>query len=151
MLWVASHLESGGRGLHLSLDKGKTVVKKVWEDNKIKVHYWNPVMLGDTVYTAIGGDAFSVLAGVNINTGEVLFRKRGIEGAKLIYADEKLIYLDNRGTVGIAKINPDKSVTVTGSAKVLRRRTLTPPTLSGTTLFARAKKELVALDLSPAK
>ena len=60
----------------------------------------------------------------------------------------RLIILDEAGQLAIVNANPN-SFEVLAQAQVLTSRSWTVPTLSGTKLYLRDMKEILALDLSP--
>jgi len=98
LLWVATQLDGGTRVLHLSQKNGKTTVEKVWESNKIKVFHWNAIRIKDHVYASIGSKV-TFISAVNIKTGKVAWRERGFHKANCIYADGKLIFVDENGVL----------------------------------------------------
>ena len=57
-----------------------------------------------------------------------------------------LILLDEDGNLALATPG-ETELTVHAKAQIFDARSWTPPTLSGSTLFARNQKEIVALDL----
>ena len=63
-------------------------------------------------------------------------------------AGNQMIILDEAGQLAIVNANPN-SFEVLAQAQVLTSRSWTVPTLSGTKLYLRDMKEILALDLSP--
>ncbi len=145
LLWVATQLDGGARVLRLSQKDGKTTVEKVWESAKVKLFHWNAIRIGDYVYASIG-DKVTLLSAVNIKTGEVAWKERGYHKANCIYADDKLIFLDENGVLAMARISPQGMETL-GKAELFEKPAWTVPTLVGDTLYARDTKEIVAFDL----
>lgn len=63
-----------------------------------------------------------------------------------MWADQKLITLDQDGTLMIAHPSPE-GFKISAKAPVLSKLAWTPPTLVGTRLYVRERREMVALDL----
>jgi len=63
-----------------------------------------------------------------------------------LYADGKLIVLDEDGNLGLATVSP-QGLKVLSRAPVLEHLSWTPPTLAGTTLYVRDRKTIAAFAL----
>ena len=57
--------------------------------------------VGDHVYTS-SGDTNTVTVAVDIKTGKVAWRERGFTNMLCLYADNKLIILDENGKLALA-------------------------------------------------
>ncbi|MGH9940696.1 MAG: hypothetical protein ACREAM_31000 [Blastocatellia bacterium] len=86
------------------------------------------------------------MTAVDVNTGAVARHDRSFPKANFVYADGKLILLDEDGQLAMVSLSP-QGMKVISKAAVLDRTAWTPPTLAGTTLYARDRKMIVALDL----
>ena len=147
ILFISSAYDAGSRALHLSLQNGKTVVKELWYNEKVRVQHGSAVRIGETIYASSGhGPAF--LTAVTVKTGEITTQQRGFGKANLMMAGNQMIILDEAGQLAIVNANPN-SFEVLVQAQVLTSRSWTVPTLSGTKLYLRDMKEILALDLSP--
>jgi hypothetical protein len=63
-----------------------------------------------------------------------------------LYADNKLIIMDEDGNIGLA--SPSRQgLNVLAKASVLTNRAWTVPTLVGTTLYVRDRSQIAAFDL----
>lgn len=144
-LWAASQLDGGTRVLRLTRSGDQTNVQEEWMNPKVQVFHWNAVRVGDFVYASIGGQV-TMLAGVNVKTGEVAWRERGFQKAMCVYAEEKLISLDEDGMLRLSRVS-SKGVEVLSSVQLTEKASWTPPTLVSTTLFVRDTKRILALDL----
>jgi hypothetical protein len=81
-----------------------------------------------------------------MKTGKVVWQDRSFSRAQLLYADGKLILLDEDGNLGLADVSP-KGLNVLARAPVLQNISWTPPTLAGTTLYVRDRKTIAAFNL----
>jgi outer membrane protein assembly factor BamB len=148
LLWVSSQFNSGG-GRLLNIAEGPKQVNssQIWFDSKLRGSCWTLIRLGDYIYGSTGGHNVSFLTAFNWRTGKIAWRKRGFHFAQSLYADEKLIILDQSGKLSITKIAPE-SLKVLDSAQVTTSVSWTLPTLISTRLYVRDRKHILALDLA---
>jgi hypothetical protein len=76
----------------------------------------------------------------------VAWQERGFAKGQLVKVGEKLILLDEDGTLALIEATP-AGLRVLAKEPILQRASWTPPTLSGSTLYLRDRKSLMALDL----
>ncbi len=145
LLWAATKGVGGTRVLKLKRSGDKTNVEEVWFDRKIRVYHWNAVRVGDYAYTSTG-DSQQFLSVIDIKTGKVVKKVRGFGSVNSLYADGKLILLDDEGTLALAEVAPG-DIKVVSKVQLLDSITWTPPTLVGKKLFVRDRNCILALDL----
>ena len=138
--------QAGARGLRLEASGDGIEVEQVWSSRRIQFYHATTVQNGDWVYGSIGITAPAFMTAVNIRTGEIGWRERGLAKANCIEAGGRLIALDENGVLHLAEATP-QALTVLASTQLLERYAWTVPTLVGTTLYARDQKRIVALDL----
>jgi len=93
-----------------------------------------------------GGPAF--LVALDAKTGNIAWRKRDIVAkASCLYADGKLLALDEKGKLLLAKVSP-AGAEVLAQHQVTDDRAWTVPTLVGTKLYLRDRKNIMAFELS---
>jgi outer membrane protein assembly factor BamB len=147
VLFAASAYGSGARGLKLSRDGDATSVKELWRQRKMEIHFGTPLLIGDHVYASIGDNGPTFFAAVNVKTGEMAWRKRGLLAkASGIVVGNRLILIDEDGKLLLAKPSPD-DIEIISEAQVFESRSWTLPTLVGTTLYLRNLESIVALDI----
>jgi outer membrane protein assembly factor BamB len=146
LLVVSSAYSGGTRALSLSRDGDATRVEELWFTNQMRVHHGNLVRIGDHIYGSSGDFGPTPLSAVDLRTGEVVWRDRAFAKATLVLADGRLIALDEDGTLGLATVSPS-GLEVQARARVFSGRSWTAPTLVGTRLYLRDRKQMVALDL----
>jgi len=120
--------------------------RQIFHNLYLKVHHESVVRVGDFVYGSSGDFGPAILVAMNVKTGNVAWRERGFAKANLIYADGKMIVLDEDGDLAIATATPE-SLTVHSRANILTHQAWTVPTLIGSTLYLRDRKTIMALDL----
>ena len=148
LMFLSSAYDAGSRVIQLTQKDGKTAVKEVWFSKRMEVHHGTAVRLGDRVYGSSGDFGPAFLMGIDVKTGDVAIRQRGFAKATVLSVGTDLIVLDEAGELGI--VTPkDDAFEVKAKASIFTTRAWAVPTLVGTTLYARDRKEIVALDLSP--
>jgi outer membrane protein assembly factor BamB len=146
LLFASSAYSSGSRVLELRQAAGKTSVTEKWYSNRMRVHIGTVIRIGDYVYGSSGDFGPAFMTAVNVNDGRMAWQDRSFARAQLLYADGKLIVLDEDGTQGLATVSP-QGLKVLARAAVLDNVAWTPPTLSGTTLYVRDRKTIAAFSL----
>ena len=150
ILVVSSSYEGGTRALHLSQRGGATTVKELWHNSRVRVHFGSMIRVGDTVYASSGHDGPAPITAFDVKTGRVLWHTgREFAKAQLVFADGKLIVLDQDGVLALATPSA-QGLTVHSRVQLLERFAWTPPTLVDTRLYLRDRKTIMALDLGTA-
>ena len=147
LLFLSSAYEGGSRVLELHQTAGKTTIKELWYNQRLKSHFGTAIRQGDYVYFSSGHDGPALMTCVKLRTGEIAWQERGFAKAQLLAADGKLILLDEDGTLALVEPSPAE-FRVRARVAILEHISWTPPTLSGTTLYVRDRHNVMALDLS---
>jgi outer membrane protein assembly factor BamB len=151
-VWVGGHLlfmssayNGGSRVLELTRETN-TIVTEKWFSNKLRIHITNAIPRSGYVLGSSGDFGPAFLTAVDINTGKELWRDRSFSKANMILAGDKLILLDEDGKLALAK--PDSTgLHVISRAELLQHNSWTPPTLVGTKLYLRDRRQIIAVDL----
>lgn len=146
LIFCSAAYDSGSRVVKLTKKDGKTVPEELWFNKKMRMHHTNPVCIGDYIYGSSGDFGPAFLFCVNAKTGELAWRERGFSKATCVYADGKLVLLDEDGQLAMAKVSP-KGLEVLSKCQLLERTSWAAPSLAGTTLYVRDRKKIMALDL----
>jgi outer membrane protein assembly factor BamB len=147
LLFISSAYNSGSRVLELHQSGGKTTVKELWHNQKLQSHFSAVIRHGDHLYFTSGYNGPAFLTCVNIRSGQVAWQERGFAKGQLVKTGEKLILLDEDGTLALIEEAP-AGVKVLAKVPLLQRVSWTPPTLSGSKLYLRDRRVLMALDLA---
>lgn len=118
-------------------------VETVWHTREMKNQFSSSVLVGDYIY----GFDNSVLECIELSRGERMWRARGHGQGSLLYADDHLIVLGDRGSLTLVKLSPGEYLQVS-RAQVFQGRTWTAPTLANGILYLRDEQELVALEIT---
>lgn len=147
LLFCSSAYDGGSRVLKLARAGGKTTVQEVWFNRLFRVHYGNCIRVGDYVYGSSGDFGPAPFTAVNVNTGQIMWRNRGLSRATLVAADGRFILLDEDGNLALATPSPE-GLKIDSKVELLTSNAWTVPALAGTTLYVRDRKIILALDLS---
>ena len=139
---------STGRLLKLVHESGKTMTEELWSNKKLSVHVSAPVRAGGIVVAPKGGEQGAMIVGADLQTGRRLWAQRIHGEAKLLYADGKIIMLDEKGQLTLATATAEGlSVQSTWQLPDWSGQIHCVPTLGGRTLYVRDRKHIMALDL----
>lgn len=146
VLLVSSAYNNGARLLKLSQSGGKTVVQELWYQNRMRVHIGTMIRLGDYAIGSSGDFGPCPTVAIDLKTGAILWQNREFARSTFLYADNKLVIMDEDGNIGLA--SPSRQgLNVLAKASVLTNRAWTVPTLVGTTLYVRDRSQIAAFDL----
>jgi len=144
-LFCANAYDGGARAVRLVSDGGGTRAESLWYSQKMKLHHGNAMLIGDRIY-ASSGQGTAIFMGVELATGKVVDRRRGFSKATCVGSGDHLILLDEDGNLALAAIGP-KGLEIQSTAKVAEPFAWAAPTLVGTRLYLRDRKNIMALDL----
>lgn len=147
-LWVSSQFDSGGgRVLEVGEENGEWKSRELWFFPQLRTSHWTLHCRGEFLYGSLGGNDTSRLAAVRWKTGEIVWQERGFLKAQALWANGKLLFLDENGQLALARVSPEK-MELLASSPIAKARAWTLPTLVGTTLFVRDEEKILALDLA---
>ncbi len=146
LLFVASAYGVGARTLELHQSGGKTSVKQLWYDPHLELHFGTAIQRDGYVYISSGYNGPVLMSAVELKTGRIAWRQRGFAKAQLLWADGKIILADEDGMLALCRASPQK-FEVLSKVSLLRNIAWTPPTLAGTHLYLRDRRDIIALDL----
>jgi outer membrane protein assembly factor BamB len=146
LLFVSSAYGTGSRVIELRQADGRTTPTEKWFSGKLRVHFGTAIRIGNYVYGSSGDFGPAFLTAIDVNTGKIAWQDRAFSRAQLLYADGKLVILDEDGNLGLATVTP-QGLQVLAKAPVLENISWTPPTLVGTRLYARDRKNIASFEL----
>jgi hypothetical protein len=80
-------------------------------------------------------------------TGKIHWQNREISKATFVWADRKLITLDQDGNLILAEPSP-QGFKILAKAALMTNLSWTPPVLAGTRLYLRDRRSLMAVELA---
>lgn len=146
LLFVSAAYNNGARLLKLDQAAGRTTVQELWYQNRMRTHIGTVIRIGDFYVGSSGDFGPCPTVAVDVKTGQVLWQNRDFARSTFLYADGKLIILDEDGNLGLA--TPDrKGLNVRARASVLSNKAWTVPTLAGTKLYVRDRAKMMAFEV----
>ncbi len=147
ILFGSSAYADGSRGIKVDKQEdGTFAAEEIWYTRKMRVQHATAVRIGDLVYGSSGDFGPAFLAAVDVHSGELAFRQRGFTKANLLAVGDKVILLDEDGTLAIGTPSAE-GIEIHARAKVLDRLAWTVPTLLGTRLYVRDRHQIKAFEL----
>jgi outer membrane protein assembly factor BamB len=147
-IFISSEYNGGAKVVELQRAGLQTTAKELWSSNRLRLHHGNAIRIGDAIYFSSGGKGSqAILSAVDVPTGRIHWQERSIEKATFVWADQKLITLDQDGNLMIAYPST-QGFKITAKAPLLTNLSWTPPTLVGTRLYIRDRRSLTGVDLS---
>lgn len=146
LLFISSGYNGGSRVIKLSRVGEETRVEELWAHRLMRIHFTNAIRVGDSVYGSSGDFGPAPFTAIDVKTGKILWRNRSFPRASFLFADSRFIVLDEDGHLLLATATPE-GLTVTSKVELLSSNSWTVPTLSGTRLYLRDRKNIMALEL----
>ena len=148
LLFVSSEYNAGTKVIELKRNGLQTTATELWSSNRLRLHHGNAMRIGPTIYFSNGGKGSqAILTAVDARSGKIHWQQRTIEKATFVWADQKLITLDQDGNLMIA--HPiaagvqDQREGAAADAPVVDAAGA-----GGDTLYIRDRKTMMSLDLS---
>ena len=145
-LLISAAYNNQTRLLRLTQTGGTTTVTELWSQNRMRVHIGTIIRLGDFAVGSSGDFGPCPTVGIDLETGTVLWQNRDFARSTFLYADGKLVIMDEDGNLGLATVSR-QGLNVLARSPVLTNRAWTTPTLVGTKLYVRDRKQMMALEL----
>jgi outer membrane protein assembly factor BamB len=148
LLFVSSEYNAGSKVIELQRSGDQTKATELWSSNRLRLHHGNAMRVGDTIYFSSGGKGSqAILSAVDARSGKIHWQERSIQKATFVWADQKLITLDQDGTLMIAYPST-QGFRIAARSPLLTSLSWTPPVLVGTRLYIRDRRSLMSVDLS---
>ena len=146
VLFMSVAYGNGSRALQLERSDAGTSAEELWFSKDLQVMFSNTLQLDDFIVGSSGDFGPAFLVALDWKTGEMLWRERGFGRSSFVWAEDKVLLLDEDGTLALCKMSRD-GLEVIDRAEVLTGRAWTVPTLVDTTLYLRDRRVIKALDV----
>lgn len=159
LLFLSSSYDGGSRLLRLTRSDEGTSAEEIWFSRRLRIMIGNAVRVGDMVFGTSGDFGPQIITALDLPSGEPLWAYRGFNRAFFLRLQPAgpgavgtvaegahLLILDEDGDLALAVATRD-GLEVTARASVLEGVSWSAPTLVGTTLYARDRRSILALDL----
>jgi outer membrane protein assembly factor BamB len=147
LLFVSSEYGGGTKVIELQRHGLQTKATELWSSNRLRLHHGNAMRIGDAIYFSSGGKGSqAILSAVDVRTGKIHWQERSIEKATFVWADQKLVTLDQDGNLMIAHPSP-QGFKIAAKAALLTHLSWTPPVLVGSRVYIRDRRNMMAVEL----
>ncbi|MGH9796244.1 MAG: PQQ-binding-like beta-propeller repeat protein, partial [Candidatus Acidiferrales bacterium] len=107
LLFVSAEYNGGAKVIELQRSGTQTKARELWNVNRLRLHHGNAMRVADTIYFTSGGKGSpAILSAVDVRSGKIHWQERSIAKATFVWADNKLITLDQDGALMIAHPSP---------------------------------------------
>jgi hypothetical protein len=145
---VSAEYDAGSKMIELQRNGLQTKATELWSSPRLRLHHGNAMRIDDTIYFSSGGKGSqAILSAVDVRSGKIHWQQRSIQKATFVWADRKLITLDQDGNLMIAHPSPE-GFKISAQASLLTNLSWTPPALVGTRLYIRDRRSMMSVDLS---
>jgi outer membrane protein assembly factor BamB len=155
---MASSITYGSVGLHLENREGKPAANEIWKNEALTCYFATPVAVGPDYFYVVTGTKPPALASqatlhcIETKTGKELWSKPKVgkyHASLLRTGDQKLLMLEEAGNLVLVDPNPNEYRELARSK--ICGETWAHPALANGRLYLRDGKELVCLELAPAR
>ena len=144
-LFVSSFRQS--HGLRLSRDGENISFEKKWSIPATGVGFANAIIVNGIVIGSTGGSRSPLVTGIDLKTGNIVWRERGFGVGNFIAIGDRVIVLDEKGSLAIAKPTASAFNVIERQQVLNAPKAWTVPTLVANKLFLRDQKEIVKYEL----
>ena len=142
-VFVSSGYGKGAALVEVKDEGGKLAAAKIWENTNMKNKFNSSVLHNGFVY----GLDESILACVDVNTGERKWKGGRYGFGQVIFANDHLIVISEEGELALVRATPDSYQEV-AKFKVLEGRTWNNPALADGRLLVRNGTEMACFNLA---
>ncbi len=144
LLFLSTAYSGGARALKLTRAGNKTEVRELWHNPRVQSHFGSVIRQGGYVYLS-SGQSTAIITAVELQTGRIAWQARDFVKAQLLYADGRLVILDEDGNLGVGLATPER-FQAQARWPLLSSFAWSPPTLAGNRLYVRDRKVIMALE-----
>lgn len=145
-LFMSVAYDNGSRALQLRRDGAVTIANERWFSKDLQVMFGNTLLLDDFIVGSSGDFGPAFVVALDWQTGERLWRERGFGRSSFLAADGKILILDEDGSLALTRMSR-QGLEILSRAEVLQGKAWSAPTLVGTVLYLRDRRQIKAVDL----
>jgi outer membrane protein assembly factor BamB len=146
LLFLSSGYNGGARLLQLNRTADGIRPAERWFSSQLRIHLGNALRSGSFVVGSSGDFGPAFLTALDLETGRRLWQDRSFSRAQLVAAGDKILVLDEDGTLGLTRAS-ETGLEVLAKAPVLTNLAWTPPTLVGSSLYVRDRRSITKFAL----
>ena len=138
----------GRRGQAFELSRDGTDVRTIWRDEELDVHHGGAIVHKGRVYGASDRNNRGAWVCLDLKTGRVLAKTRGVGKGSIAFADGMIYGYGENGMVGLINPDPDNFGMVSSfRVRHGQRQDWPHPAISGDRLYIRHGTALMAYDI----
>ena len=146
VLFISSGYDGGSRALRLTRAGDATRVEELWAHKRFRVHFGNAVRIGRMMIGSNGDFSSAPVAGIDIDTGEVLWRSRASARASFLALGAQVLMLSEDGRLVLATPTRE-GLRVDAEAAILDGVAWTAPAVADGVLLVRDRRVIAAYAL----
>ena len=143
-LFLSASYGQGAAMVEITRTGGGLSVRELWRTNRMKNKFSSSVVHEGHIY----GLDESILACLDAETGELVWKAGRYGYGQLLLADGHLVVLTERGDVALVRATPVAHEEV-ARFEAIRGKTWNTPTIADGRLFVRNTTEMAAFDIAP--
>ncbi|HXW06072.1 MAG TPA: PQQ-binding-like beta-propeller repeat protein [Vicinamibacterales bacterium] len=148
LMFVSAEYNAGAKVIELRREGQQVRATELWASNRLRLHHGNAIRVGEAIYFSSGGKGSqAILSAVDVRSGKIHWQERSIQKATFVWADQKLVTLDQTGQLMIAYPSTE-GFRIAASAPLLTELAWTPPVVVGTRAYLRDRRSMMAVDLA---
>jgi outer membrane protein assembly factor BamB len=147
-LFVSSAYGGGSRMITLSKTDGRVTPREIWSNSRMRLHFGTALWMDGLIVGTSGDFGPAFMVAVDPETGAELWRERSFARAQMVDVNGMLVIVDEDGAIALASVSR-QGLRVHARAELLTANAWTPPTVVGSTVYVRDRKDIMALDLRP--
>ena len=142
-IFLSAGYGKGAALVELTREGDQFTASTVWETNRMKNKFSSSVLVDGYIY----GLDESILACMDAETGELMWKGGRYGYGQLLAADDHLVVLTEDGDLVLVRATPERHEEIAGFSAI-EGKTWNVPALSDGLLFIRNTREMAVFDLS---
>jgi outer membrane protein assembly factor BamB len=141
-LFISAGDDTGCGLLQLKKDGDAWSVEVLWRNRAMRNHFNSSVVVGGTIF----GFDNATLKAVDVETGEIVWGKRGLGKGSLAASGNLLAVLSDKGVLKIVRATP-KGYEELASLQAIEGKSWTSPSIVGNRIFVRNLEQMACVEV----
>ena len=142
-LFLSASYGKGAALVELTREGDRLTASTVWETNRMKNKFSSSVLVNGYIY----GLDDAILACIDAETGELMWKAGRYGYGQLLAADDHLVVLTEQGDLVLVRATPDQHREVAGF-RAIDGKTWNVPAMANGLILVRNAREMAAFDVS---
>ncbi len=141
-IFLAGQGAQGAVMIETNMQGDSVQARESWKSKRINFFHQSFVEMNGLI---VGGESF--LYGINGQSGRIEWKERGFENTNLIKTGNVLWAMDQKGWLSELQADEEEMKTI-WKQRLFSEESWTPPTIIGNVIYARSRKNIVALQVN---